>query len=111
MIDYKITKKEKLLEVNNDMCHNYYFLVHGRLYNKEKTKYRKFKYVEWFDIFDVMDFFDKEYVTKEDITEYLNNLENGYITHIKNFDDTKNIKDFYNYCNETILDYNKIRKF
>ena len=32
--DVKITKTSKLLEVNNDMVHNFYYLVHGRIINK-----------------------------------------------------------------------------
>ena len=49
-MEIKITKRQKLLEINNDMCHNYYYLVHGRFYNDENTAYRKFKFVVWFDI-------------------------------------------------------------
>ena len=108
MIDFKITKQIKLLEVNNDMCHNYYFLIYGRIYNENKTKYRKFKYIEWFDIFDVMEFFDKEWINKKDIKEYLNNLEIPYIYDIKKYDDIDNLKEFYNYCNQTIKNYNDI---
>lgn len=111
MVDFEITKTKKLLEINNSMCHNYYFIVYGRIYNKEKTKMRKFKYVEWFDIFDIMEFFEIDIVTKEDIREYLNNLENTYLLNIKNFNDKKGLKEFYNYCNETIHNYNEIAKF
>lgn len=110
MVDFEITKQKKILEVNNDMCHNYYFLVYGRIYNEGKTRYRKFKYVEWFDIFDVQEFFEeKEYITENDIKEYLNKLENCYLTSIKDYNDEKGLKDFYDYCNETIEKYNKIR--
>ena len=108
MVNFEITKKQKILEVNNDMCHNYYFLIYGRIYNENKTRYRKFKYIEWFDIFDVMEFFDKDFITKEDIKEYLNNIENGYLTNIENYDDKNKIEEFYKYCNETIENYNKI---
>lgn len=112
MIDFKITKQTKILEINNEMCHNYYFLINGRIYNEEKTKYRKFKYIEYFDIFDVQEFFDdKEYITKNDIIDYLNNLENSYLLNIKNYNDKKGLKEFYNYCNETIINYNKIVKY
>ena len=112
MVDFEITKKKKILEINNDMCHNYYFLIYGRIYNESKTKYRKFKYVEWFDIFDVQEFFDdKEYITKNDIIDYLNNLENSYLLNIKDYNDIKNLKEFYNYCNKTIDNYNKIIKY
>lgn len=112
MVNFEITKKQKILEINNDMCHNYYYLIYGRIYNEEKTKYKKFKYIEYFDIFDVQEFFDdKEYITKEDIKDYLNNLENSYLLNIKDYNDRENIQEFYNYCNETIIKYNKIVKY
>ena len=108
MVDFEYTKINKLLEVNNDMVHNFYFIYYGKIYNKDKTRYRKFKYVEWFDMFDVQEFFDKEWITKEDIKEYANNIENCYLTSINDYDDTKHLKEFYNFCNETIINYNKI---
>lgn len=112
MVDFEITKKKKILEVNNEMCHNYYFLIYGRIYNENKTKYKKFKYVDWFDIFDVQEFFEeKEYITEDDIKDYLNNLEIPYIYNIKNYNDTEHLKEFYNYCNDTIKKYNKIAKY
>lgn len=111
MVDFEITKTKKLLEINNSMCHNYYFIVYGRMYNKEKTRMRKFKYIQWFDIFDVMEFFEIDIITKEDVKEYLNNLENTYLLNIKNYNDEKGLKEFYNYCNETINNYNEIAKF
>ena len=111
MVDFEITKKEKIKEVNNDKCHNYYYLIHGRIYNEGKTRMRKFKYVQWFDIFDVQDFFeDKEWITQEDVREYLNNLEVPYLYNIKNYNDEKGLKEFYEYCNETIEDYNRIAR-
>lgn len=103
------TKINKIYEVNNDMCHNYYYIYYGRIYNKEHTKYRKFKYIEWFDIFDVQEFFDKEWVSNEDIREFALNLENGYLLSIKDFNDEKGLKEFYDYCNETIHNYINIR--
>lgn len=111
MVNYEITKKTKLFEVNNDMCHNYYYLIQGRIYNDKKenaTKYKKFKYVEWFDIFDLQEYFEKEYITEKDIKNYLNEIENSYLTMIDNYNDIKHIKDFYNYCKETIDNYNGI---
>lgn len=108
MVDFEITKTQKIYEQNNDMCHNYYFIIYGKIYNEDKTRMRKFKYVEWFDIFDVMEFFEKDFVTKEDIREYVNNLENGYLYNIKDYNDEKGLKEFYDYCNETIKNYNNI---
>lgn len=105
------TKINKILEVNNDMVHNYYYIYYGRIYNKEHTRYRKFKYVEWFDIFDLQEYFEKDIITKEDIKEYVNNIENSYLLSIKDFDDKEHLKEFYNYCNETIKNYNRIVKY
>lgn len=110
MVDFEITKKQKLLEVNNEMCHNYYYLIYGRMYNENKTKMRKFRYVVWFDIFDLQEYFEKDIITKNDIKIFLNDLEIGYLMNIKDYYDTKGLKDFYEYCNETINDYNNIRK-
>ena len=108
MVDFEYTKVNLIYEQNNCMCHNFYYIYYGRIYNEDKTRYRKFKYVEWFDIFDVQDFFDKEYITKEDIKEYANNIENSYLLSIKDYNDKEHLKEFYNYCNETIENYNRI---
>lgn len=105
MVDYKITKKILIKEVNNDMAHNYYFLIYGRIYNENHTKYRKFKYVEWCDIFDVMEFFDKDFVNIADVKEYIGQLVNGYIEMIENFDDIPHTIKFYDVCNETLRDF------
>lgn len=112
MVNFEITKKQKLLEVNNDMCHNYYYLIYGRIYNENKTRYRKFKFVEWFDIFDMQEYYEKDFITKEEIKNYVDDLIFGascaYIDNIKSFNDEKGLKNFYNYCNETIKNYNNI---
>lgn len=108
MVNFEITKKQKLLEVNNDMCHNYYYLIYGRIYNENKTRYRKFKFVEWFDIFDLQEYFEKDIIYKEDIKNYVDDLSFSYLDSIKSYNDEKNLKEFYNYCNETIKDYNNI---
>lgn len=110
MVDFKITKTQKLKEVNNSMCHNYYYIIYGRIYNESKTKYRKFKYVIWFDIFDIQEYYEKDFVTKEEIKNYVDDLiySISHTYNIKNFNDEKELKSFYEYCNETIEEYNKI---
>lgn len=109
MVDFKITKKQKILEVNNDKAHNFYYLIYGRIYNKEKTRYRKFKFVEWFDIFDLQEYFDKDYITEDDIKQYVDDLiETTYIMQIKDYDDKEGLKNFYEFCNDTIRNYNNI---
>ena len=108
MVDFEITKMNKIYEVNNDMTHNYYFIKYGRIYNESRTRYRKFKYIDWFDIFDVQEFFEKDWITEKDVREYASNLENSYIYCIKDYNDKEGLKEFYNYCRETIQDYNRI---
>lgn len=68
-MEIKITKRKKLLEINNEMCHNFYYLVHGRFYNDDKTAYRKFHFVLWFDIFDVDEYFN--YVDFDDGCQWI----------------------------------------
>ena len=111
MVNYEYTKINKIHEVNNDMAHNYYYIYYGRIYNENKTRYRKFKYIEWFDIFDLQEYFEKDLITKEDVKNFANEIENSYLLNIKDYNDTKGLKEFYNYCNETIKNYNTIIQF
>lgn len=106
MVDYKITKRQKLLEQNNEMVHNYYYLIYGRIYNDEKTRYRKFRIVLWFDIFDLQEFFDKKFITNEDIQNYIDELIFSYVSYIKNYNDVDGLNEFYNLCNSSIENYN-----
>ena len=104
----ELTKREKLLEVNNDMCHNFYYLQYGRIYNADKSQFRRFKFVLWFDIFEVMEYFEQDSVSKQEIEEFAN--ETAWCTSetfqhgIKSFDDCQ---EFYDMCNSTIEEYNK----
>lgn len=103
-MEIKITKKEKLKEVNNCMCHNFYYLIHGQIINDDKTRYKKFRFVLWFDVFDILEYFEQDYYTKENIKEYIDVSIWGYLDLIHNYDDTT---DFYNTCNDTIEKYNR----
>lgn len=104
----ELTNHKKIKEVNNSMCHNYYYLQHGRIYNADKTKFRRFKFVLWFDIFDVMEFYEKDAVSKEDISWYASEIAwsycEAYEGFIKSFD---HCQAFFDWCNETINNYNK----
>ena len=108
-INVEFTKVNLLLEVNNDMCHNFYYIYYGKIYNEDKTRYRKFKYIECFDMFDVQECYEKEWITKEDIKNYALELtDNCYLYNIKNYNDIEGLKEFYKFCNDTIKDYNRI---
>ena len=108
--EVKITKTSKLLEVNNDMVHNFYYLVNGRIINESKTKYKKFRFVLFYDVFDLQEYWeddDNEYVviTKDMEKEYRDALIFNMVSTIKSYDDTI---DFYELCNDTIKNYNRI---
>lgn len=103
-MDIKITKREKILEICNDMCWNFYYLVHGKLINDEGTKYKRFRFVVWFNAFDVQEFFDKDHFTKSDVSEYLNVLIDAQLSNINSYDDCKY---FYELCRESIENFNE----
>ena len=107
-LNYEYTKINLLYEVNNEMTHNYYYIYYGKIYNQDYTRYRKFKYIYWFDIFDVQEYFEKDYITKDDVREYALNLENGYLLNIKDYNDKEGLKEFYQNCRDTIKYYNGI---
>lgn len=102
--DIKITKTSKLLEVNNDMVHNFYYLVHGRIINENKTKYKKFRFVLFYDIFELQEYFETDdKITKDMEKEYRDYLIFNMVDTINSYDDTKY---FYELCNDTIKNYN-----
>lgn len=104
----KVTKIIKLKEVNNDMCHNYYYLVHGRLIDKETKIYLKYKFIMWFDVFDVQEYFNKDIITNSDVKQYKEDLSYSYLSHnIKDINDKEHIKEFLQDCNKTIDAYNR----
>ena len=105
-MEIKITKTKKLLEVNNDMAHNFYYIVYGKIINDDKTKYKKFKFVAWYDVFDLQEYYENENkITKQMEKAYRDDLICSYTDYIKSYDDTK---AFYELCKDTINNYNKI---
>lgn len=104
----ELTTHKKIHEVNNDKCHNYYYVQYGRIYNAEHKRYRKFKFVVWFDIFDVQEYCEKDIITIKDIADCASEFAWAeYELHsdlINTYDDCK---EFYDWCNKTIDDYNK----
>lgn len=108
-MEIEYTRIKLIHEVNNDKAHNFYYMYQGRIYNDDRTEYRRFKYIQWFDIFDVQEFYDEDVVTKQDIEDFADQLECGYLYNIRGYNDEKGLQEFYDYCNETIEDYNRVR--
>lgn len=106
-MEIKITKKQVL-----DCCRgNAYsdafntYLVHGKIINDEKTRFRRFKFVHTIykeEIFAYDDYPEKMTIKRQ--TE----IENEFLQHIfmliNNYNDCN---AFYEYCNESIKEYNK----
>lgn len=101
----EITKKQKLDEVCNSMCHNFYWLVYGRIYNADKTRMRKFKVVISYDIFDIQENFDKERISQADHKEYVEESTFWFTQNIISYNDCKT---FFDECNQTIENWNKL---
>lgn len=105
-IKANITRIVKQLEVNNDKCHNYYFLIYFRTEqtkNDGKKYYSKkpIKIVVWFDVFDLMDYYGDEQITDRMIREYaaeiaLNTIDNTY----------SDLRELISDCNKTIENFN-----
>lgn len=92
----KITRREKLLEVHNCYCSNWYYLIHGRIYNDGMTAYKRFRFVAWFD---------GEELAEADAAplEYLEDVIFSYTDIIGGFEDCA---EFFQACNESIERYN-----
>lgn len=103
----ELTIHEKIKEISNCMCHNFYYVQRGRIYNADHTEFKRFRFVLWFDIYDVCEYFDKEDVTIQEITQYAKETGWNYCESntnlIKSFNDCN---EFYAWCNETINYYN-----
>lgn len=121
-MEIKITKRQKLLEINNEMCHNFYYLVYGRFISDDKTTYRKFKFVIWFDIFDVDEYFNyvdfddgSEWIdrpiTKDMIDEYCKEIIWSTVSMVSDYNNENQLQYFYEVCNDSITRYNQIARF
>lgn len=126
-MEFKVTKASQIFEVNNDMCHNYYWLFYVKF--TDGTHKVNMKFVLWDSLEDICEYFDdeeeeeetagvpKEFagVTKKQIREYM--LERAYATIDAYFRfDTENktlndcldkLKSFRAFCNKTIEEYNR----
>ena len=123
-MEIKITRREKLYEQNNDMVHNWYFLIKGRIINDECTKMKKFRFVVWFDVWDLLEWLGNDSYaeqhdnkalewmdftyTQEDIRNYLDELIFCCFTDsVKSYEDCA---EFYELCNTSIERYNSVAR-
>lgn len=123
-MEIKITKIKLIAEVVNLAAHNYYYKVNVNVSDEDSEC--KFTFIESFDAFDVQEFYfdDNEIgkLTKTKLNEYATYLAYEFLDlHFgfarENNDFTmqdekvkKALKSFANVCNNTIDEYNKIKK-
>ena len=105
---FKITKIVKLLEVNNSMTHCWYYAVYTHLINKEQTRFKRIAFVIRFDAFDIMEYFDKECYSQSDINCYKSELAYSTVYGFLKDDIFNKCKDFIEYAQESIDNYNEI---
>lgn len=98
--EIKKTKRSLLHEICNEKCHNWYYYIRGRIYDEQKTRYRKFAFIVFLDVLEEL---DGDTYTKADIKDYLNEVIDG----MPYPDDFDNCQNFFNICNETIDNYNR----
>ena len=104
----EITKRVLLDKWNNCMSSGEEYLIYGRILNAEKTRYRRFRFVVSFEYWEVEEYFEKDFFTKQDVKEYLEESIAGYTLAVRGYNDTK---AFYEMCNDSIERYNdRIRK-
>lgn len=83
------------------------FLIYGRIYNYNKTKYRKFAFVLTLDYDSMFEYYEKDKLSKEEIKIYKYELIDSFTCYIKSYNNTM---DFYTLCQESINNYNKYIK-
>ena len=103
----ELTTHKKIKEVNGAMCHNFYYVQHGRIYNADHTRFRRFRFILWFDINDVCEYFDKDIVTRQEIAQYATEIGWSHCESNDNLIGSFNdYHRFYDWCNKTINHYN-----
>lgn len=100
----KITKKEKLLSASQPVYVDYY-LIHGRIYNDDGTRYYKFKFVLAMDL--ELDLWDPETESEIPYSDGLNALIDGFCCDAGDAFNNDAIRArFFGDCNETIRGWN-----
>lgn len=104
--DAIVTKIRLIREVNNSMCHNFYYEIRFRVY-ASPTHYWKGNFVEWFATDDLAEYYDKDTFTKKDIREYIEMLASNFLDAAPRKDiNRETMTPFYNMCCRTIENYN-----
>lgn len=115
-MDIKITKKEILQDINNEMNTYKTYLVHAKITNSNNTWSKKLKFIYTIEKNEIFEYVDKAYLTQQEQKEITNEILYFALETYNTDKDTSEINDFKNaltemidYCNYTIHEYNKAR--
>lgn len=97
----EITKINLLKECNNDKQYCKFYKAYFKLYNEEKTKYKKGFFIFQIDGLDVLEYYEKDEWTKKEWDAYKKEVAFATIENYK-FNNTKGLQEF---CNNTIKKY------
>ncbi len=106
--DCRITKIRMIREVNNCMCHNFYFEIKWRVYAGELAYYRG-NFVVWFDTDDLYDFYEKDTFSKADVKGYAEELAGCFLSDAPLNPTAETMRPFFAKCRESIEHYNGTR--
>lgn len=105
--DFKIdiTKRTRLNRWRNEMWSGEEWLINGRIYNADKTKYRPFKLVIMFEYWEISEHYESDNIklTNENIKQYIDERITDYTMNINGYND---VDYFYELCNNSIEQYN-----
>ena len=99
----KITKKIVLDKIRGSVVNQDWYLVHGRIYNKANTRYRRFKFVLCIDLCD--DLWDSELDMEIPYNTALEDAIFSFTDCIRSYDD---VDGFYSVCNDSIHHWNDL---
>ena len=106
-MEIKITKRKLIDEAHNSTVGNqWWYLVNGRIENDDRTYYKPFKFVLFFDGDDLWEsglVEEDEVITGKVLRQYVDELSWSMTELIRSYDDCK---DFIDACNDTIERWN-----
>lgn len=104
-MEIKITKKEILQEMDNEMCTFKKYLIHFKLLDATRKFYKKGKFIHTIEHDEIFEYANRDYLTELQQSKIANEILIDIISgYCENFEDTKELQKF---CNDTIKEYNK----
>ena len=93
-----------LRDVNNGMCHNWYWLANVRVVAEHRVSRCRFAF--WHDWDDAAEYFDADVLAKKKIRQYAGEIAGATFSLPSRFT-RADWREFVELCNKTIEDYNR----